>query len=75
VHWARVPSAALLFPEQRRANNANFCFNWFVPGDTRRDAGEALSIRQMVEAMVLAHGLDRSRVFISNACGMVPAVP
>lgn len=57
---------ALLFPEQRRANNANLCFNWFVPGDTRRDTGEALSIRQMIDAMVLAHGLDRRRIFITG---------
>lgn len=36
---------ALLFPEQRRANNSNRCFNWFAPGDSARDAGEPLSIR------------------------------
>ena len=27
---------AVLFPEQQRANNANLCFNWFVPEDIRR---------------------------------------
>ena len=32
---------ALLFPEQERANNANFCFNWFQPGDVTRGEGEA----------------------------------
>ena len=57
---------AVLFPEQQRANNANLCFNWFVPEDTRRDSGEALSIRQMVEAMVVAHGIDRSRIFVTG---------
>lgn len=57
---------ALLFPEQQRANNANLCFNWFVPGDTKRNGGEALSIRQMIETMVLAHGLDRGRIFITG---------
>lgn len=55
---------ALLFPEQQRANNANLCFNWFVPGDAKRDAGEALSISQMIDTMVKAYGLDRSRIFI-----------
>ncbi|TIW66280.1 MAG: PHB depolymerase family esterase, partial [Mesorhizobium sp.] len=59
-------SFALLFPEQQRANNANLCFNWFVPGDTKRNGGEALSIRQMIETMVLAHGLDRGRIFITG---------
>ncbi|RWP80394.1 PHB depolymerase family esterase [Mesorhizobium sp.] len=57
---------ALLFPEQQRANNANLCFNWFVPGDTKRNGGEALSIRQMIETMVLAHRLDRGRIFITG---------
>ena len=28
-------------PEQRRANNPNGCFNWFQPGDTQRERGEA----------------------------------
>ncbi|UVK37869.1 PHB depolymerase family esterase [Mesorhizobium sp. AR10] len=57
---------AILFPEQQRANNANLCFNWFAPGDIRRDSGEALSIRQMIEAAVVAHGLDRKRIFITG---------
>lgn len=67
--WSQLADEAgfaLLFPEQRRVNNANLCFNWFVPGDTRRDVGEALSIRQMVESMILAHGLDRRRIFITG---------
>lgn len=57
---------ALLFPEQKRSNNANRCFNWFEAGDTRRGSGEALSIRQMVEAMVDRHGLDPTRVFVTG---------
>lgn len=57
---------AVLFPEQRRANNANLCFNWFAPGDIRRGRGEALSIRQMIEAVVEAYGLDRERIFITG---------
>jgi len=57
---------AVLFPEQQRTNNANLCFNWFVPGDISRDSGEALSIRQMIEAAVVTHGLDRKRIFITG---------
>jgi len=57
---------ALLFPEQRRVNNPNLCFNWFEPGDMNRDSGEALSIRQMIEKMVTANALDRSRIFITG---------
>ena len=57
---------AVLFPEQQRSNNANLCFNWFMPEDIRRDSGEALSIRQMIELAVVAHGIDRSRIFVTG---------
>lgn len=57
---------ALLYPEQRRSNNPNLCFNWFAPADARRDAGEALSIHQMVGAMVDAHGIDKSRIYVTG---------
>jgi poly(hydroxyalkanoate) depolymerase family esterase len=57
---------ALLFPEQTRANNPNLCFNWFQPEDIRRGAGEALSIRQMIGAMLDAHAIDPARVFITG---------
>lgn len=57
---------AVLFPEQGRGNNANGCFNWFEPGDTRRDGGEAASIRQMIEAMLDRHPIDPARVFITG---------
>jgi poly(hydroxyalkanoate) depolymerase family esterase len=67
--WSRLADDfgfALLYPEQRRANNANLCFNWFEPGDTRRGAGEALSIVQMVETMIRKHAIDRSRIFVTG---------
>ncbi len=57
---------ALLYPEQARANNPNLCFNWFQAEDIRRDAGEPLSIRQMIAAMIDAHGIDPARVFITG---------
>lgn len=57
---------ALLLPEQQRSNNPNGCFNWFQPGDTARGRGECLSIRQMIEAMVVGHGIDRRRVFMTG---------
>ena len=56
----------LLLPEQTTANNPKTCFNWFLPGDTARDRGEALSIRQMIEKTIGAHGIDRKRVFITG---------
>lgn len=57
---------AVLFPEQRRENNANLCFNWFEPTDTRRGSGEALSIQQMISHVVRSQRLDAEKVFITG---------
>ena len=67
---------AVLYPEQKRANNANLCFNWFTPEDTRRDGGEAASIRQMVARMATDHAIDPARVFVTglSAGGAMTAV-
>ena len=57
---------ALLYPEQTRRNNPNLCFNWFNPEDIRRDSGEALSIRQMIGAMVARHPIDPARIYVTG---------
>ena len=67
--WSKLAEEkgfAVLFPEQQRANNANLCFNWFQPGDIQRDAGEALSIREMIGHVIEAHGIDPGRIFITG---------
>jgi poly(hydroxyalkanoate) depolymerase family esterase len=56
----------LVFPEQQPANNPKNCFSWFLPGDTARDSGEALSIRQMIAKAVVKFGVDRSRIFVTG---------
>lgn len=77
--WSKLAERhgfALLFPQQRRANNPNLCFNWFSPGDARRGRGEAASIAQMVKHLAGEYGLDRSRIFITglSAGGAMTAV-
>jgi feruloyl esterase len=57
---------ALLLPEQKRANNANVCFNWFQPEDVTRGSGEVASIAAMVKAMIETHGLNRRRVYVTG---------
>jgi poly(hydroxyalkanoate) depolymerase family esterase len=57
---------ALLFPGQRLANNLIGSFNWFETGDSQRDGGEPLSIRQMIKQVVDDHAVDPSRVFITG---------
>jgi feruloyl esterase len=67
---------AVLLPEQRRGNNPLRCFNWFRADDNSRDAGEALSIREMVGYMARTHGVDSARVFVTglSAGGAMTAV-
>ncbi len=57
---------ALLLPEQQRSNNPNGCFNWFQPQHSRRNQGEPLSIRQMIEKTVVDYGIDRRRIFLTG---------
>lgn len=56
--WSKLADThgfALLYPQQLLDNNGNLCFNWFLPGDSSRDGGEALSIRQMIQTMCSRH--------------------
>jgi len=57
---------ALLFPEQRRGNSVSLGFNWFEPGDSERDAGEPLSIRQMIERVASDLEIDPDRIFVTG---------
>ncbi|WP_225801732.1 PHB depolymerase family esterase [Streptomyces sp. NK15101] len=57
---------ALVLPQTTSANNSNSCFNWFDSGDSTRGRGEALSIRQMVDAAVARYGSDPRRVYITG---------
>ena len=56
----------VIYPEQQAANNPKNCFSWFLPSDTTRDAGEALSIRQMIETAVSQFGVDRGKIFVTG---------
>ena len=67
--WSTLADRAgfvVIYPEQQSANNPKNCFSWFLPGDTTRDSGEALSIRQMIETAVSEFGIDRSRIFVTG---------
>lgn len=56
----------LVFPQQRAINNPAECFNWFVPGDSTRNSGEALSIKQMVDKMKLDYSVDKNRIYVNG---------
>ena len=57
---------AVLFPEQRRANNPNLCFSWFQAIDNSRGSGEPLSIEQMIATLLEEHSIDAGRVFVTG---------
>src|SRR3974377_1274371 len=61
-----VPHFASCLPEQQRSNNSSGCFNWFHPMHSRRNQGEPLSIRQMIEKCVVDFGIDRRQVFVTG---------
>lgn len=64
----------VVVPQQKSQNNANSCFNWFEPGDTRRDSGEALSIKQMVDRAKQDNGGTSAYVSGLSAGGAMTAV-
>lgn len=67
--WSKLADecgVALLFPGQRRSNNAIGGFNWFKAGDSHRGGGEPLSIRQMIGKVIEEQAIDPSRVFITG---------
>ena len=68
--WSRLAARhgfAVLYAEQRRANNDQTCFSWFRPQDIARTGGEAESIREMVAKAITEFGIDVRRVFV---CGL-----
>ena len=58
----------VVYPEQQTVNNSLRCFNWAgeygVPDNVQRGKGENLSIKQMVDKTIAAHGSDPARVFV-----------
>ncbi|MGH3310817.1 MAG: extracellular catalytic domain type 1 short-chain-length polyhydroxyalkanoate depolymerase [Streptomyces sp.] len=64
--FADARGFSVVAAQQEQANNIKKCFNWFQPGDTARDQGEALSIKQMVDRTVADLDADPSRVFVTG---------
>jgi poly(hydroxyalkanoate) depolymerase family esterase len=65
-HLADRLGFILVLPEQQSANNPKNCFSWFLPADTARDRGEALSIREIIAKAVETYGVDRGRIFVTG---------
>lgn len=64
--WNQLADQAgfiVLYPEQRRINNMQGCFNWFFQSDQQRGSGEPASIVQMIETLCALHHIDSSQVY------------
>ncbi|WP_313196568.1 PHB depolymerase family esterase [Shinella zoogloeoides] len=67
--WASLADErgfAVVYAQQRDANNPRLCFTWFRPSEVTRDRGEMMSIRQMVAHAAEQAGSDPQRIFISG---------
>jgi len=67
--WASLAEErgfAVVYAQQREANNPRLCFTWFRPSEVTRDRGELMSIRQMVAHAADRAASDAGRIFVTG---------
>ena len=64
------------YPAQTRADNAASCWNWFNPGDQRRDVGEPAILAGLARTLATEFDIPQGRIFAAglSAGGAMAAV-
>jgi poly(hydroxyalkanoate) depolymerase family esterase len=54
----------VLWPQQRAANHSQKCWNWYVPAQSRRGAGEVARLSALVVRTIGEQGIDPGKVYL-----------